>query len=109
MPMTTIPIIPTERQSGDNGLLSVHIAEYEAMTTRCTYFMALQMGLWPLLLLFWPLLAQLRGAVPNRTLVWLGLLGSQIILFAYLHLLSEQYLMLTYIEADLRRNVSRLI
>jgi hypothetical protein len=108
--MTAIPILPvTESSHGDVALLNVHVAEYEAMTTRCTYFMALQMGLWPLLLLFWPLLAQLRGAVPDRSLVWLGLLASQIVLFVYVHLLAEQYLMLVYIENDLRGMVGALI
>jgi hypothetical protein len=107
--MTTIPVIQPPEGRARDALLNVHIAEYEAMTTRCTYFMALQMGLWPLLLLFWPLLAQVRGAVPNRTLVWLGLLGSQIVLFMYLHLLGEQYLMLVYIENNLRDRVSALI
>lgn len=39
-------------------LIQLHIAEYQALTTRATYFITLMGTVWPVLLIFFGLLVQ---------------------------------------------------
>jgi hypothetical protein len=94
---------------GSRALLDVHLAEYNALTTRCTYWMAMQLGLWPLSLLVIPALLEARAVLPGRLLIWLGLFSLLVVVFIYDHLLFEQFLAVRYTEVELRRRIAALL
>lgn len=98
-----------DRPLNIRAILDLHLAEYQALTARCTAWMSWQIGMWPLVVLFLALMFQAHGIIPIPTLVWLSLLGVQIILFTYAHMMYEQFMAVRYIEVDLRARVAELV
>jgi hypothetical protein len=97
------PSIPRQR------LLDLHIAEYQALTTRCTYWIALHYALWPILLLSLTLAAQLHGWLAQRAVLWGSVIAVQVTLIAYYTSMLEHYAAVHYIEQRLRPLVEAAI
>ena len=90
-------------------LLTAHLAEYSALTTRCTYWIALQYGLWPLVGIFLALVTQVWSAFNHSLLVWGSAFIVQMIMLAYIQTLREIYNAVRYIEREVRPAVQNLV
>jgi hypothetical protein len=89
-----------------DALIQLHVAEYQALTNRCTYRIYIQFSVWGLLLLYLPLISLAWGHV---TIVWLtGLvvLGATAI---WQENLIEIYRWVAYIERRLRPLVAEIV
>lgn len=91
------------------SLTQLHVAEYQALTTRFTYWLTLQYALWPILLLALTFLAQARGAISARVLLWAATIITQVVVLAYYQALCESYKNVHYIERYLRREVQKVV
>lgn len=93
----------------DDRLLTAHLAEYNALTTRCTYWIALQYGLWPLVGVVVVIVAQLWNSTPNHALlVWGSGVLIQLIMLAFNQTLREIYNAIRYLERYVRPSVQIL-
>lgn len=90
-------------------LVQLHLAEYQALTTRNTYWITLQYGVWPILLLVLTLVAQVRTSFNPELLVWGAALIIQGGVLAYYASLYEIYNNIRYIETALRPLVEALV
>jgi len=88
-------------------LLRLQIAEYEALMNRGNYFMSFYVGITGVvgvvLLIVVP--EWLKSGQPG--MLWFGLAAIQVALHMYASYVEEQYLLVTYIENDLRHKVAR--
>jgi len=92
-------------------VLQLHLAEYNALTTRNTYILTIQYGLPAILLLFVTLVYTFRGK-RGQVLgmqIWAAFIGAQIIGLVWAENLWEQYNNLKYIEEHLRPAVTSLV
>jgi hypothetical protein len=91
--------------------VQLHIAEYQALTTRATYFITLMGSVWPVLLIFFGLIlqGQLWNILPPALLIWGSGVIIQISLFVWAQLLFEQYMIVRYTESELRRRVAAIL
>lgn len=94
---------------GDRGLLLVHLAEYNALTTRVTYWLTLQFAVWPIMMGLGALLALLWGKLPNTVVLWGGALLAQMFGVMWYAVTIELYRAVRYIEQDLRPLVEAAI
>ena len=97
-------------------LLDVHLNEYQALTTRATYYVVMSTAIWPLIFLYLGLLATAWQHLPAESakfgfplMVWGGGLGVQLALVIWTFLVCEQYKMTLYVERDLRPLVKDLV
>jgi hypothetical protein len=90
-------------------LLQLHIAEYNALTMRNTYWITLQYALWPILLIFLGFVAQARPSIPLEYIIWGSAIVIQIIMLSYYAAQYEQYNNVWYIEHELRPAINSLI
>lgn len=94
---------PTHSNVQENpNLIHIHIAEYQALTTRSTYWILIQSALWPMLILFITLVAQVYKESDSRWLVWVSVVIVETVVFQYYASLLEQYRNIVYIEQRLR-------
>lgn len=93
------------------GLISLHVAEYQSLTTRCTYWIMLQYALWPILVGAMSVLASAKsGAVASdQVLTWAALTIVQLIFVGFYAALGETYSNTLYMEGVLRPAASQLI
>jgi hypothetical protein len=76
---TLTPSLPTipESSTTDTALVQLHIAEYQALTTRGTYFITIMAGMFPLFVLYLAVVAQVvKPANAFLTQALVGLLGT---------------------------------
>lgn len=98
-------------------LVQAHLNEYQALTTRATYYIAMSTAIWPLIFVYLGLLGtawqHLSSADSAKfgfpMIVWGGLLGVQIALWFWTFLVCEQYRTVLYIERDLRQLVEAVV
>ena len=107
-------------------LTQLHIAEYQALTTRATYFITIMAGMFPLFILYLAVVSQLikpaNGAftdafirlltVPTgvrAAFVWGNFFIFQVIVTALEHLLLEQYGIVLYLESRVRPLLQQLV
>src|SRR5688572_2767833 len=89
------------------ALLRLQIAEYGALMTRGNYFMSFYVGITGVVV------AVLLFVVPEWLksrqfgMLWLGGAAVQIALHMYASYVEEHYMLVTYVENDLRRAVVR--
>jgi hypothetical protein len=88
-------------------LLKLNVAEYQALMSRANQFMSFQLGVWGSTIAFITLVVnQWRETKPHDpAIVWLGGIGVQILLHLASTLVEQQYLLVTYIENNLRHSV----
>ena len=93
-------------------LLQLHIAEYQALTNRNTYHIAIQYSLWPVIFLLTTLVAQLwtsgSDKIAQSTLLWGGLLIAQVIGIVFLDSLREEFNNVYCIEHELKPKIRHL-
>lgn len=111
-------ITPLSQARDNSGLLQLHIAEYNALTTRGTYRIYLQSMLWPLLAIALALVVQVaqgaqagQGPKPfsPQMLAWGTAFVVQIIVFNFYAFLIELYRDILYVERELRPLVERIV
>jgi hypothetical protein len=90
-------------------LLNLHIAEYQSLTMRNTYWITMQYALWPILLLILAFGAQIYWAFDPRILPWAIALLVQVMIVAFFTSMVEQYTNVRYLERRLRPRVQALI
>jgi hypothetical protein len=99
-------------QDAPSNVLQVHLAEYAALTTRITYWITLQFALWPIGIVFLAFVAQVwpkSDAARQHFLLWLGLVGLQLIGFVWYVAAWEQYGDVAYLETVLRPRVASIL
>lgn len=89
--------------------LSVYLAEYQVLTTRNTQWLALQNGIWPILLAFVALLLQLIPRFELSTILWLSLISVETAVLAYSGVGNESYNNVYYMESTLRPRIRELV
>ncbi|HEX3654523.1 MAG TPA: hypothetical protein VHV55_01885 [Pirellulales bacterium] len=110
MPMTFIASSTQDALKDNTELLvQLHIAEYQALTTRCTYWITLQFSLWPILLLYLALIVQLWTSIPHEIVLWGSLAVAEFIVLIYYQLNGEHYHCIVYIEEHVRPLIESLI
>jgi len=92
----------------ENVLLQLHLAEYGALTNRCTYRFYMQFGIWGYLLLSVPLVYSLHF-VDEVVPVWVAVLTLQCVHGLWLQNLIEVYRCIDYIEQVLRPLVAQVL
>jgi hypothetical protein len=90
-------------------LLQLHLAEYQALTNRCTYWISLQFAVFSILLVYLGLVAQVWNSLNRAFLIWGSALVVEIVAVLWSQLLSEQYLAIHYLERELRPLIERLV
>lgn len=106
MEETVNPTVPDGQTS---YLIQLHIAEYQALTTRNTYWMTMQFALFPMLLLFMALVAQLWNSLDHAVLLWGSALVAQLIVVVWYQAGWEQYNNVRYMERELRPSITNLL
>lgn len=91
-------------QTNDASLVQLHIAEYQAVTTRASYWIVLQVGLLPVVPIYLALAAKIwqSGAIVKEVTIWATLAGLQIVGIVWIQTVLEQYALVRYIECYLR-------
>lgn len=90
-------------------LLQLHIAEYQALTTRGTNWLALESGIWVLMVLFLAVLPQLWNLAPHDLLMWGGFAALVIMLFVWSNMTYDHYTSVRYIEQELRSMIVAVV
>jgi hypothetical protein len=90
-------------QLDGQDLLQVHLAEYQALTNRCSYWITVQVALLPLFLIVIGIVCQVWGGPIDKRLLTLGSTAIvQLIIMGYLHISLEIYQAVCYMECELR-------
>src|ERR1051325_11422991 len=102
--MSELAEIPSVREP----LLSLHITEYNALTARCSYYIALRVGLWGVVVAVIAAALQQWSETHQPITAWVAFAAVQGLLQIWITLIEEQYLTVSYIESDLRFSIANL-
>lgn len=91
-----------EISTDPDAVLQLHLAEYQALTNRSTYWITLQYAFWPVLALFYTLAATVAKSLPLPAVAWGTVLGTCMLGQTYFFALSEVYNNARYIEHKLK-------
>lgn len=100
---------PHDPDGGGGEELTVLLAEYQMLTTRNTQWLALQNGIWPILLAVIALLLQLVPGVQLSTVLWLAFIALELAVLGYSLVGSESYNNVVFMETKLRPRVRELV
>lgn len=89
--------------------LSAHLAEYSSLTTRCTYWIAIQYALWPVLAGLLTFAASLWNTVAHGLLIWTSAAAVQLLLLGWNTSLGEIYKAVRYLEREVRPAVQAIV
>src|SRR2546423_8788156 len=90
----------------NKALLQLHIAEYEALMTRTSYALLIQAGLLPIIPVYLYLITQVPPKMFDQGfLIWISLVGSQVIATVWSNNLGEHYNVIKYLECSLRPKI----
>lgn len=103
-----------DSQMAPEDFLPVHLAEYNALTTRGTTYITLGVAVCSIIPLYLAFVAAMWSYATSKpygmsVLVWVSLLVIQVVFLFALQLQYEQYQIIFYIETVLRRRVHRLV
>src|SRR5438046_743090 len=90
-------------------LVSLHVAEYQTLTTRSTYWMTMQFGLVPVLGIFLAFVAQAWSTFSHLKLVWSCVFVVEAVVVQWYQAGLEQYYNIRYIETTLRPKLVKLL
>jgi hypothetical protein len=92
-------------------LVQLHIAEYQALTTRSTYWITIQMSVWALVLIYLTLVTSIwsKDSSHARLLVWGSGIVIQLCLAGWYYAGNETYRNVFYIEHELRSLIQTVI
>jgi hypothetical protein len=97
------------------SLIQLHVAEYQALTTRNTYWITIQFSVWLLILTYVTLISAIWLAKPNLPamytpfIIWGSGILIQIALAGWYYAGHETYRNLCYVERDLRSMVQEAV
>jgi hypothetical protein len=102
------------RQHALEDLLSVYVAEYNALTARGTTFITLGVAVCSIIPLYLAFVGAMWPYVTSKPhgmsiLVWASLLVIQVVFLFAVQLQDEQYKIILYIETVLRRRVRKML
>jgi len=89
-------------------LLDLHIAEYNALTNRETYWIAIQYSLAPVFLVCVSIVADRWTPSHADSLIWIMALLGQALAFLWTQTLGEIYKVIIYLEQRLRPAIRKL-
>ena len=97
--------------TNDASLLQLHIAEYQALTTRASYWIVLQFGLLPVIPIYLALAAQVSesGVILKEVVIWGTVAGLQLVALVWAQTALEMFAVVRYIELYLRPLVKSVI
>ncbi|MGA9997667.1 MAG: hypothetical protein WBP93_19790 [Pyrinomonadaceae bacterium] len=97
--------------TNEASLVQLHIAEYQALTTRASYWIVLQFGLLPVVPIYLTLAAQVweSGAIVKEAVIWGTVAGLQLLGLVWTQTLIEMYAAVSYIELYLRPLVKSIV
>lgn len=97
--------------TNEASLVQLHIAEYQAATTRASYWIVLQVGLLPIIPIYLAMAAQVwqYGPVLKEVVVWATIAGVQIIGIVWAQTVVEQYNLVRYVECYLRPLIEAVV
>jgi hypothetical protein len=105
-PNSHVDVVPRD----DEALLQIHLAEYQALTNRCSYWITVQVALLPLFLIVIGIAAQMWQAAQNRALLlWCGMIIIQLLVMSYIHIAAEIYNAVCYVECELRPAMQKVL
>jgi hypothetical protein len=104
----TPPVPPTEHPSLDH-LLQLHIAEYNALTTRNSYYIVIAASLFPVLVLVIAGMTARWKDVSHVLLIWAMGLAVQFFSLAMIDNARWQYESINYVENTLRPLIVALV
>ncbi len=94
------------------ALIQLHIAEYEALTTRASYWMVMQFGLLsaaPAIPVLGYYLHQVWSSAKVKTMVgWTTVAVLQLVAMLWANMMLEQFALVKYIECHLRPQIELL-
>ena len=96
----------------DAILINLHIAEYQALTTRCTYWITMHFALLSVIPIYLTVVAAIwfsGSSIDRRLLFWGSGLILQTLGWIWMQTQGEQYLAVLYMEEVLRPAVKRVI
>src|SRR5437868_4189465 len=91
-------------KESSNALIQLHIAEYQALTTRGSYWIILQASLIPIVPIYLALAVEVwkSGTIVREVVIWIAVAGLQLIGIVWGQTLVEGYNVVRYIECYLR-------
>jgi hypothetical protein len=89
-------------QSTAERLLHLHIAEYNALTTRSTYLIAIGASFWTVLVMVLTILVAVWNVPNHALLIWSAGIVAQLFAFGWIGNSWGQYSNIRYIEERLR-------
>lgn len=89
-------------------LIQLHVAEYQAVTTRNTYWVTLQYALGPITVGAFVVLVEGRSFVSGSLLSWATAVFFDLIMLVYYGILYEIYNNTRYLECELGREIRNL-
>jgi hypothetical protein len=89
-------------------LIQLHVAEYQAVTTRNTYWVTLQYALGPITVGAFVVLVKGRSFVSGSLLSWAAAVFFDLIMLVYYGILYEIYNNTRYLECELSRDAEQL-
>jgi hypothetical protein len=97
--------------TSEDNLVNLHIAEYQALTTRASYWIVLQVGLLPIIPIYLAMASQVwqYGPVLKEVVIWATLAGMQITGIIWAQTVVEQYGLVRYVECYLRPLAEELV
>jgi hypothetical protein len=105
--------------AGTGDLVNAHIAEYEALMSRNTYWITIQFSTAPAIALYFTLLATAWNAISyfhvveaialKKLVLWIGILGAECFVVAGYMCLYEIYNNVRYVESCLRPELDKLL
>src|SRR5689334_10829650 len=95
-----------------DSLIQLHIAEYNALTSRITNWLTLLNGVWVLMATVVVIIPYIWSLLPeegHNSVLYLALAAVQIMLCVWAHMMFDQYSTIRYIEVQLRPKVALLV
>jgi len=93
----------------DNKEIELHIAEYEALINRATYYINIQFILLSALIAWIVVIGQIWKTNLEYILNWALIIGAQIIAIINANMLWENYCIISYIETELKPEIQKII
>jgi hypothetical protein len=107
-------------ETADKSLIvDAHVAEYEALMTRNTYWVTIQFSTAPAIAIYFTLLAAILSALGivqpagaaalQKSILWVAVLGAELFVIAGYMCLYEIYNNVRYVESHLRPEMDKLL
>jgi len=93
--------------SDQQTTLQLHIAEYQTLTSRNTYYIYIASSIWPMLILLFVLVVPLWNTATSMYILWFMSIATEFVLFMWAENSYLQYENIYYIEYKLRPLIAR--